>query len=296
MKIVSLALLMITTTCFMAVPVWAQTDQAFERVERLEHDIQLLQKQVARGETVTSTDGGEPLTNTNQLEIRLTGIEDQIRDLRGNVERIQNDVRKVTESLDRFQKDTEFRLNQASAAPQDSAPSGAVASEATPAPSALPAPEGAQNPEPLVDQNTKKKPITLKTNFPSPRDHYNYAFRLLNQTQYEQAAVSFDDFVAKYPKDALAGNAYYWGGETYYIRRDYVKAADYFRQGYEVMPEGPKAADNLYKLALSLNALDRGKESCVVLQQVVAKFNKTSTNIAAKAEQEIKNSGCRSKP
>ena len=31
--------------------------------------------------------------------------------------------------------------------------------------------------------------------------------------------------------------------------RDFVNAADNFRQGFEALPEGPKAADNLLKMA-----------------------------------------------
>ena len=76
----------------------------------------------------------------------------------------------------------------------------------------------------------------------------------------------------KHPKDPLVGNAYYWQGETYYIRRDYVNAADSFRQGFEALPTGPKAPDNLLKLAMSLNALNRDKEACVVLGQVISKY------------------------
>lgn len=278
------------SVAFLAFPAQAQTDQASDRVDRLERDIQLLQRQLARGEPIT-VDNGAPITNANQLEGRLTAIEDQMRELRGNIEQVQNEVRRVSENFDRFQKDIEFRLNQSSPAPQ--------ASVAPPSPAASKAVASDASTETTDSETTEqpaKKTDALKTSFNSPRDHYNYAFRLLNQTQYEQAAKSFDDFVKKHPKDPLSGNAYYWGGETYYIRRDYVKSADYFRQGYEAMPEGPKAADNLYKLALSLNALDRGKEACIVLQQVVAKFKRTSTNISAKAEQEIKSSGCSSKP
>jgi tol-pal system protein YbgF len=128
--------------------------------------------------------------------------------------------------------------------------------------------------------------------FATPREHYNYAFRLLNQTKYKEAADSFAQFTKKHPKDALVGNAYYWQGETHYIRRDYGNAADMFRQGFEAMPDGPKAADNLLKLAMSLSALKREKEACVVLEQLATKFTKSSKNIANRAVQEQKRIGC----
>ena len=114
--------------------------------------------------------------------------------------------------------------------------------------------------------------------------------------QYHQAIVSYYESspsgVKQYPKDPLAGNAFYWLGETFYVRRDYVKAADSFRQGFEALPSGPKAPDNLLKLSMSLNALKRDKEACVVLKQLVSKFGKTSAATKDKAQAEISRIGC----
>lgn len=126
-----------------------------------------------------------------------------------------------------------------------------------------------------------------------PREQYNTAFKLLNQTKYDESAAQFSDFAQKYPKDPLIGNAYYWLGETHYIRRDYVKAADSFRQGFEAMPTGPKAADNLLKLSMSLSAMQKNPEACVVLDQILVKFNKTSSAVTQKAQQERTRIACK---
>ena len=61
-------------------------------------------------------------------------------------------------------------------------------------------------------------------------------------------------FVERYPKDPLAGNAQYWLGETFYVRKDYSNAATAFAQGYEKYPKGAKASDDLLKLGMSLTA------------------------------------------
>lgn len=230
--------------------------------------------------------------DTAQLEVRLSTIEEQLREVRGRAEQAENEARRLNEQLTKLQGDMEFRFSQLSqggasaAAPAPAQPAPAPTAEGGAdtgaAPGSAPAAEAAP-------AETKQ----LKTSFKTPRDHYNYAFRLLNQTQYDEAAESFRQFTENHPKDALVGNAFYWQGETYFIRRDYLTAADLFRQGFEVMPEGPKAADNLYKLALSMIALDRNKEGCTVLAQVVTRFKKTATNVVNKAEQEIKKNGCR---
>ena len=64
----------------------------------------------------------------------------------------------------------------------------------------------------------------------------------------------------RYPNDPLAGNAQYWLGETYYVRKDYKNAAAAFAEGYQKYPKGPKAADDLLKLGMSLgNARPEGR-------------------------------------
>jgi len=272
---------------FITLPVLAQENnnqQVMDRLDQMEHDLQLLQKQVAHE---PAGDSDVPITNAAQLEVRLSKIQDELRELRGKTEENNFQVKKLTDQLEKLQKDTDFRFNELATKPQ--------ASVNIDMGNKKPLPDGAQisksetPSQPAADDNGDKQ---IQTEFASPHEHYNYAFRLLNQTQYEDAAKSFAAFTKKYPKDPLIGNAYYWEGETFYIRRDYVNAADNFRQGFESMPDGPKAADNLLKLSMSLDALSRDKEACVVLGQILVKYKKSSAAVADKAEQERKRINC----
>jgi tol-pal system protein YbgF len=266
----------------------------------------LLQRQISREGVPAATDLNQPAGGSAQLEVRLSAIEDQLRELRGKVEETDNRSRKLLENFDKLQRDVDFRFNELNAAKPLVAPAAAApaaAPAAVPNSPTLGEATGSGTVKPLLEKEKIPAAAAAKpsakdetANFSSPRELYNYAFRLLNQTQYEEAATAFDSFTKKYPKDPLVGNAFYWQGETYYIRRDYVNSADYFRQGFEAMPEGPKAADNLLKLAMSLNALSREKEACLVLQQIVSKFKKTASSAADKAEQEQKRVGCRKTP
>lgn len=290
---------------FAAVSAHAQDmgiDDQAHRVDRLERDIMLLQRQLARDETPDGPQVTGIISNPAQLEVRLSNMEDELRTLRGRVEESEFRSKQTAEMLEKFQRDVEFRFKELQQAP------GA----ATETPVAAPAPEPITvdkvepKSEKVIEVATKtevpEQPTTggdgvlrapqESDEFASPRDHYNYAFRLLNQTKYAEAAAAFADFISKYPKDPLIGNAYYWQGETFYIRRDYVNAADHFRLGFEALPEGPKAADNLLKLAMSLDALERSKEACVVLNQILVKFKNSSTNVIKKATKERKRIGC----
>lgn len=274
------------------------------RIEKLEHDLMLLQRQVSRSSGSARPGGGAANAD---FEVRLSAIEDQMRGLQGKIEENEFKNKKLAENLEKLQRDVDFRFGELvkQQTVQPPAPAAAT-SEKIPAKNekAAPAAKDASKEKSVgktVDTaeedaapQTQESADTsdIQTKFSSPREHYNYAFRLLNQTQYDKAAASFEDFTKKYPKDPLIGNAYYWMGETFYIRHDYIGAADSFRQGFESMPNGSKAPDNLLKLSMSLNALKRDKEACVVLGQIITKFKKTASAVAQKAEQEKKRIGC----
>lgn len=287
-------------------------DMDANRIDRLERDIMLLQRQLARGGDSSSSDPEATglVANPAQVEVRLSNMEEELRTLRGRVEEAEFQSRKTAESLEKFQRDVEFRFNEqkpaADVPPSDATLKDTVKPQTSSVDKVEPKTESVISvatktevpPEPTTGGDgvlrAPDSPAEAEhvDEFATPRDHYNHAFRLLNQTKYEDAAAAFSSFIKKYSKDPLVGNAYYWQGETYYIRRDYVNAADSFRQGFESLPDGPKAADNLLKLAMSLDALDRDKEACVVLKQIVTKYKKSSTNITSKADQERKRIGC----
>lgn len=307
-RLLTLFMLLLTLPAGQASAQRADSRALLEKIDRLERDIMLLQRQVARGGAggyyATSPQQDEPAPgaiDSAQSEVRLTALEDELRSLHGKLEENQFQIRQMSEKLQKFQEDADLRLRELeyaktpvgdklpvgnageSAPPASSAGEGAPS--ATPAPGPTTAGDGVLRAPPPGAEG--KEPV-----FTEPREHYNYAFRQLNQTHYDDAAKYFESFIAKYPNDPLIGNSHYWLGETYYIRRDYVNAATQFSRGFEALPEGPKAPDNLLKLAMSLSALKRDKEACTVLGRLLVKFKAESTAITQKAEQERSRIGC----
>jgi len=310
-------------------PAQAQVNEnrvMMERMERMERELMLLQRQIARGGAGTATVVGEDASGYGALEVKLAQFEEEMSNLRGQAEENAHRVKQLTERLERLQSDLEYRLNALESGasqpkpvetPEPETPkSSPSASEGSPPPGTIESSEGVEiDASESGETGADRKPLNRgpssagdgvlrpstppqagsggNLEFDQPRDHYNYAFKMLNQTRYDEAARYFESFVAKYPKDPLVGNAFYWLGETYYIRRDYVKAADQFRQGFEALPSGPKAADNLLKLAQSLNAMKQNKDACVVLEQLLAKFRNDSTAITQKAQKERTRIGCK---
>jgi tol-pal system protein YbgF len=282
----ALSILMISTALCTS-GAQAQSAQANQRMERLERDLQIIQRQLSRGEVTPDASGGG--TGDAQLEVRISTIEDELRNLRGKTEENDFQVRRLNENMEKMQRDIEMRFNDLHKQPAAAAPATPATTEGT----ASDAGQSMDSTEPASTDAASSEAKSNAGDFSTPREYYNYAFRLLNQTKYKEAADAFAEFTQKYPKDPLVGNAFYWQGETHYIRRDYVKSADMFRQGFEALPDGPKAADNLLKLAMSLSALKRDKEACVVLEQLATKFMKSSKNIATRATQEQKRIACK---
>ncbi|MBF0168636.1 MAG: tol-pal system protein YbgF [Alphaproteobacteria bacterium] len=128
-----------------------------------------------------------------------------------------------------------------------------------------------------------------------PQDAYDKALGLLRGGDYDGAEKAFSGFIQANPKDALAGNAQYWLGETYYVRGDHQKAAVAFAEGYQKYPNSSKAADNLLKLGLSLDALGQKKEACTSYARLLKEYKTVATADAAKrkATSETQRLGCK---
>ena len=263
---------------------WAQEDTGalIDRLNRLERDINFLQKQVYRNGDSSSSDNGEISTvapaNSGHLDVRMAQLEEQMRQIRGQIEQAQFGTRQLATDFKKMSDDTDYRLRalEQKQAAVDAAAAATTAAAATPpaapvaapaAPAASPA-EAAGAPADTTGANTE----------------YSAAFKLVSAKKYSEAAVAFDAFVKKYPSDPLTSNAYYWLGESYYSRTDYTRAAESFRKGFEVNPEAQKAPDNLLKLALSLNQVKRTSEACIVLSQIPAKYADSAPRTTKRAQ------------
>jgi len=155
------------------------------------------------------------------------------------------------------------------------------------------APAGAtqQATPPIPDGPT---PGAAASNLPqsSATESYDRAFSYLREKDYANAESAFQTFLKGYPDHALAENAQYWLGETYYVRGDYEQAARVFAEAYQKYPQGAKAGDNLLKLALSLSGQNKTADACVAFAQLKKQFGSTPSPILSRADREIAKLSC----
>ena len=115
-----------------------------------------------------------------------------------------------------------------------------------------------------------------------PQEIYQRAYNLLSKGNYEAAEVAFIKFIKDFSDHSLTSNAYYWLGETFYVRKNYIQAAQNFAAGYKKFPKGSKASAQLLKLGISLYALDKNKEACSTFAKLNKEFSDLSLSISSR--------------
>ena len=231
-------------------------------------------------------------------QVRLSQMEERLRTLTGQIEEIQFQQRQQSQRLEQLIADVDVRLAALEGGTGGTATGAAGA--ATTSDATGDATGGATDivtgtttvidDGAVVTTETAAVGATLPPG--SEMDQYNYAFSLLRQADYDAAEAAFQEFLTTHPNGDLAGNAYYWLGETFYVRNNFQQAAINFLKGYQQFPESTKAPDNLLKLGVTLSRLGKTAEACATFAELGRKFPDAPQNMRDKAAQEAAGAGC----
>jgi tol-pal system protein YbgF len=248
----------------------------------------------------------DPNLRTAALEVRLSRLEELIRQLTGRIEEVEYAQRQTAARIDKLVADLDARLPGVAAArdaapppAQAAAPAQAPTTPTRQAPPSIIAPDDAARqgyvlgtiPQGALQGQTASPPATA----PAPTTQarlapqgadgvYRQALDQLQAGSWAAAEQSFENFVSSYPEDPRASTASYWIGETYLFRKDYPTAASVFARNYrEYGEEAPRAADNLLKLGMSLAAMGDRDRAC----QTFAELAKRHPNASAPIRQAL---------
>lgn len=277
---------------------WAQDSNLkslYDRVDRLQRDMNTLQRHIYRGETPpaelqTAPAGALPETQAARIEVKLKRMEDELRRLTGQLEEQNYRMGQVSERLDKLVIDVDERLQlleqrALAGTPDGLAPEGAAAAVAgaTVAGQAVAAADSAAPSLAAADYVAEDA---------APEQKYERAFELLSQKNYDGAEKVLHAFLERHPDDKLAGNAKYWLGETFYVRGLYAEAAVTFAEGYQTYPESVKAPDNLLKLGKALAALGQKDDACGTFGELRKRYGNASSLIIQQAKNEQTRLAC----
>jgi tol-pal system protein YbgF len=101
---------------------------------------------------------------------------------------------------------------------------------------------------------------------------------------YEAAAAQFQTFTENYPGGALSGEAHFWRGEALAALEEWNRAARAYLDSFSGAPEGPRAAEALYRLGVSLDRLGQREEACLTLSEVQLRYPDAAATADALAE------------
>lgn len=260
-----------------------------DRVNRLEHDLDALEQQVyRRGNATAATPTEEPASGPEVLQTqdRLARLEDKMRDLTGKIQVINNAIDQLNQRLDNLSNDVNTRFGALEHGGATSTVIGPTAAAAAPAVNASTAAGGASGASgtPVTNEST--------INGTTPREEYRNAFALLRRADYADAEEALRAFIKQHPKDPLAGNAQYWLGETYYVRRNWKDAAIAFAEGYQKYPKNSKAPYVLLRLAMSLDNMGEKASACTALRRLERDYTQMPANVRGRASSEKQRLGC----
>jgi len=101
---------------------------------------------------------------------------------------------------------------------------------------------------------------------------YESALALFRDAKYADAIAGFKDFLKSYPDSALAANAQYWTGYSYYALKDYKTSLAHQQKLVSAYPDSPKVPDALLNIATNQIELDDMASARKTLKELVAKY------------------------
>lgn len=273
------------TIIFFAVSsVEAANINSLEReVDAIREDLKIIQRKLYKNENSGIDDFSE---NAADIQVKMGEYENLIRDAIGKVDEINHKLSELEGKVELMNRDFQLRFNQL---------------------------EGKKITKPLEDSKEEAKkdetgklekienvidkkevaPADLTETVLSAEELYEKAFNILKQGKYLEAEREFELFLKTYPKNKLAGNAQYWLGESYYVRKDYARSVVAFSKGIQEYKDAAKGADSLLKLGMSLKALKQKKDACGAFLLMESQFPNAEQSLKDKAKEQAKLLECK---
>jgi len=250
-----------------------------DRISRIEKDLNMLQKEFYKQDTNPRISSKSEIKNSPSIDVRLTELEEQMRDLNGKIEQTGFSIKSLSKKMDKLGADIDFRMSNIEKSNQMQKFSEKAARESKPQ----------EIVKKMEETSLDSQVITSDTN------SYDEAFQYLRKSDYANAENSLKKYIESEKDNSsnqLLSNAYYWLGETYYVRENYEQAAVNFLKGYKGWSKGNKAADNLMKLAMALDKMNKKKEACTTFKKVLSEFPAADKSIKDTVEKEQTRISC----
>ena len=273
--------MILASVLVLAQPAWANTTEITRQMQALQQSIDLLDARLGK------------LEGAIQQNQQLLGLLQEVEALKAEVAKMRGQAEVQMHQMDTLgkrQNDLYVDLDQRIAdlvkaakpvpvveapppatavqpsAEQATAPTVAAAPPAVATAAAAAAPAAAPQLDPLVESRT-----------------YEAALNHFREANYAGAIAGFRGFLKAYPDSALAPNAQYWIGYSYYALKDYKSALAHQQKLVAAYPASAKVPDSMLNIATNQIALDNLAAARKTLEELVAKHPGTNAaNLAAR--------------
>jgi len=268
-------------------PVHAQIDSREgialqNQIYGLRQELKAVEDQMARGgapgtRSQVYTPSAPPAGASDllaQLLTRVDALEEQVRQLRGQIDETQNQLQRQNDDLSKRIADLAFQINPRAGQPQDVSPSdfpnqGPPLEQLAPPSPARPPPPAPRTPELLLKQGNAA----------------------LARHEYSQAEAAARDVLTN-RTSPRAYDARLLLAQSLYGEHQYSQAAIAFDDAYNSSRKGSHAQDALAGLAGSLAAINEKKAACDTLTRLHAEFPQPRDDVAASAAGTAQRAGC----
>ncbi len=224
------------------------------QVDSLRTEMGRLRSLVVRAEQQAQQSKEQSLKVSADLDVRLEQFQRQFQIMDDRLDDLNNRVANLPSKL--------RVASEKSTPPANASTNAKEPSDAAPADN-----------EPAIDRNALADMGKL----------YDASYQDLTQGKFDLARQGFAEFLRRYPESALADNAQYWIGESYYSQREYVRAAMEFAEVAEKYPAGDKVPASMLKRAYALISLSKRTEARALLEKLVKQYPNTNEAELAKA-------------
>lgn len=205
-----------------------------------------------------------------------TKLQDDLRSLRGEIERMRFDLETQSRRSKDVGADVERRLQKLEAQP--AAAQASVEGDAGIATPAVP---------PVVFAPAASATASADAGSTAAEEQAAYlkAFDSLKAGKYDAAIINFRGMLEKWPQGNFADNGWYWLGESQYVKRQYKAALESYTALVTRFPASPKVPDALFKSGLAQVELQQTDQAKASWRRVMKDY--PNSNAAGLARQRL---------
>jgi len=275
----------------LSLPAAAQKREVIEltkEVELLRQEVQGMRQTVERDNAVLKQLVEQALDAVNRMDTTMRKVEQSVQETQANtntrVDSMSTQVQSLRDAVDELTARVGILSQQLGEA------RGVLetvdARLAGPGGAAPPASGGGRSQAPSGSTATQPPPVPVASP-PSAQTLYDNALRDLNTGKYDLARQQFTEYLQYYNQTALAGNAQFYIGETYYRQNEFERAIQEYDRVFKDYPESNKVAGALLKKGYAQLELNQRDQGVLTLRALVERFPRAEESRWARRRLEL---------